>query len=421
MADRIDPLPADALYTRCDPAIFPFETTAELTQPNEVLGQTRALRALAFGIDMRGDGYNLFVLGRPGSHQLEIVREFLERRVERPDSARDWVYLNNFDDERRPAAASLAPGRAIRFKHDMAQLTDDLRVAIPAAFDSEHFRNKVSEIDRDFEERQRVWGQAIESEANENGLSLAPTPQGFVMAPLRDGQILSDQQFEALPADDRQRIRETMASLSERLRRHVEEMPQWHKERRERIRSLQREVTDSVVVQPIEAMKVTYGDETTLARYLDAVREDVLANSQLFQASEERESPFAMSLQMQLRRYQVNVLVDHSTAASVPIVYESNPSVQNMLGRTEYVAQFGALVTDFTLIRPGALHRANGGYLIVDAQRLLVEPYAWQALKRALFAREIRMESLGQLMSLVSTASLEPERHSARRQSNPDR
>ncbi len=409
MADRIDPLPADALYTRCDPAIFPFETTAELTQPNEVLGQTRALRALAFGIDMRGDGYNLFVLGRPGSHQLEIVREFLERRVERPDSARDWVYLNNFDDERRPAAASLAPGRAIRFKHDMAQLTDDLRVAIPAAFDSEHFRNKVSEIDRDFEERQRVWGQAIESEANENGLSLAPTPQGFVMAPLRDGQILSDQQFEALPADDRQRIRETMASLSERLRRHVEEMPQWHKERRERIRSLQREVTDSVVVQPIEAMKVTYGDETTLARYLDAVREDVLANSQLFQASEERESPFAMSLQMQLRRYQVNVLVDHSTAATVPIVYESNPSVQNMLGRTEYVAQFGALVTDFTLIRPGALHRANGGYLIVDAQRLLVEPYAWQALKRALFAREIRMESLGQLMSLVSTASLEPD------------
>ena len=278
-----------------------------------MLGQTRALRALAFGIDMRGDGYNLFVLGRPGSHrQLEIVREFLERRVERPDSARDWVYLNNFDDERRPAAASLAPGRAIRFKHDMAQLTDDLRVAIPAAFDSEHFRNKVSEIDRDFEERQRVWGQAIENEANENGLSLAPTPQGFVMAPLRDGQILSDQQFEALPADERQRIRETMASLSERLRRHVEEMPQWHKERRERIRSLQREVTDSVVVQPIEAMKVTYGDETTLARYLDAVREDVLANSQLFQASEERESPFAMSLQMQLRRYQVNALVDHS-------------------------------------------------------------------------------------------------------------
>lgn len=409
MADQIQPLPAEALYTPCDPAIFPFETTAELTQSNGVLGQTRALRALAFGIEMRGDGYNLFVLGRPGSHQLEIVRDFLERRAERPDCARDWVYLNNFEDERRPVAASLAPGRAVRFKRDMAQLTDDLRVAIPAAFDSENFRNKVSEIDRDFEERQRVWGQAIENEANENGLSLAPTPQGFVMAPLRDGQILGDQQFEALPAEERQRIRDAMARMSEQLRRHVEEMPQWHKERRERIRSLQREVTDSVVAQPVEAMKATYGDEATLARYLDAVREDVLANSQLFHASEERESPFAMSLQMQLRRYQANVLVDHSAGAAAPIVYESNPSVQNMLGRAEYVAQFGALVTDFTLIRPGALHRANGGYLIIDAQRLLVEPYAWQALKRALFAREIRMESLGQLMSLVSTASLEPD------------
>ena len=409
-ADRPEPLPAEALYRRCDPAIFPFDTTAELLQPVGVIGQTRALRALEFGVDMRGDGYNLFVLGRPGSHQLEIVREFLERRVGRRGDARDWVYLNNFDDERRPIAASLAPGRAVHFKRDMAQLVDDLRVAIPAAFESEHFRNKVSEIDHEFEERQRVWVQAIESEANESGLSLAPTPQGFVMAPVRDGQILNDQQFETLPADERQRIREATARISEQLRHHVEDMPQWHKERRERIRALQREVTDSVVARPIEAMKAAYGDEATLARYLDAVREDMLANSQLFQASDEHEpSPFGVNLQMQLRRYVVNVLVDYSTIATAPIVYESNPSLQNILGRAEYVAQFGALVTDFTMIRPGALHRANGGFLIVDAQRLLLEPYAWQALKRALYAREIRMESLGQLLSLVSTASLEPD------------
>ena len=410
MDDPLEPLPVDALYRRCDPAIFPFATTAEVAEPAGVLGQTRALRALEFGVDMRGDGYNLFVLGRPGSHQLEIVREFLARRAERRAGARDWIYLNNFDDERRPIAASLAPASAVQFRRDMAQFVDDLRGAIPAAFESEHFRNKVAEIDRDFEERQREWLQSVESDANERGLSIAPTPQGFVMAPVRGGQILNDQQFEALPADERQRIRDSMAHLSERLRRHVEDMPQWHKERRERIRALQREVTDSVVARPIETMKGTYGGEAPLARHLDAVREDVLANSQLFQASEEREaSPFGASLQMQLRRYEVNVLVDHSAAETAPIVHESNPSVQNMLGRAEYVAQFGALVTDFTLIRPGALHRANGGFLIVDAQRLLLEPYAWQALKRALYAREIRMESLGQLLSLVSTASLEPD------------
>lgn len=404
-----------ALYRRCDPQQLPFTTSAELEDIDVTVGQTRALAALEFGLGMQSDGYNLFVLGRAGSHRHRIVRDFLEAKAPERGAPTDWCYLHDFEDERKPLAVRLPAGRGRELRQDMARLIEELRGAIQAAFDSEQYRNSIVEINQELEERHRAAIEQLQHEAKQNDLSLVPTPHGFAIAPTRDGRLLADEQFERLPVEERERTTEQIERMSEKLRRHFEELPKWQKEQRDRIKALNRDLTENAAGQLIDQVKQRYLEFPGITAYLDAVREDVLANARDFQSVEESTVPMPAlralnaSRQRTLTRYAVNLLVDHADNRGAPIVYENHPSIQNLLGRIEHVAELGALVTDFTMIRAGALHRANGGFLILDADRLLMEPLAWNALKRTLAAREIRIESLGQLMSLVSTVSLEPE------------
>jgi lon-related putative ATP-dependent protease len=404
------PLPPEALYRRCDPADLPFATTAELEDIDVTVGQTRALAALDFGVRIRNHGYNLFVLGRAGSHRRQIVKDFLKqaRKAEAPS---DWVYLNNFAEDRKPRAVELPAGQGADLRRDMERLVEELRGAIPAAFESEHFQNSLGEINQDYEERHRNFMEALQQEAKERSLSLVQTPHGFAVAPVRDGEILGDEDYEKLPEDEKKRTADAIEEMSNKLRQHFEELPKWQKERRDRIKALNREVTEMAAGQLIDVVKERYRDFPKVTVYLDAVREDVLDNARDFQPQEQQNrNPMQILMQRRtLNRYEVNLLVDHSENGAAPIVYENNPSVQSLLGRIEHIAEFGALTTDFTMIRPGALHRANGGYLILDAERVLLEPMAWNALKRVLSAREIRIESLGEMLSLASTVSLEPE------------
>jgi lon-related putative ATP-dependent protease len=233
-----------------------------------------------------------------------------------------------------------------------------------------------------------------------------PTPHGFALAPLRHGKVVGEEDFDRLPDEEKEQTAAVVKTFTERLRHHIEEVPRWHKEQHDRIAALNREVTELATRQSIDQLKTSWADCQQVLTYLDAVREDVLRNARSFLS----DGPPALggSDKPPLTRYEVNLLVSHAEAAA-PIIYESHPSVQNLLGRVEHVAQFGALLTNFTMIRAGALHRANGGYLILDADRVLVEPLAWSALKRALFAREVRIESLGELLSLASTVTLEPQ------------
>jgi lon-related putative ATP-dependent protease len=402
---RLEPTELDR---PCDPALLGFETTAELENLDGTLGQQRALSAVRFAVGMRGSGYNLFVHASPGSHQHRIVREFLESQPVSREPPSDWVYVNNFEDARKPAAIRLPAGQATAFAHDMAQLVEELQTGIPAAFEGESYRNRVFEINHEFEERLRAHLEALEQEARQDDITLAPTPHGFGLAPLRNGRALTDEEFGRLPPVRQQHIREAMERVSEKLRRHLEQLPQWHKERRERIKAFNRGVTDSAVAAPIERLKARYVALPGVCRHLDAMREDVLVNAQDFPPVDR--DPATIDIpRAAFDRYQVNVLVAHTADQAAPIAYERHPSVQNLLGRVEHVAQNGVLVTDFSMIRPGALHRANGGYLMLDADRLLLEPLAWPALKRALYAGEIRIESLAELLSMVSTVKLEPD------------
>jgi lon-related putative ATP-dependent protease len=401
--------PAD-LYRSCDPGTLPFATTAELEDLDVAVGQGRALAALEFGVGMRADGYNLFVLGRSGSQRRRITETFLQSDAAKRPEPLDWCYLNDFDDDRKPLAVPLPRGRGGELRRDMARLVDELRSAIPAAFESDRYRSSLNEVNQEFEERQHEALERLQEEAKRDQLSLVTTPHGFAIAPTRNGELIDHDQFERLPAEEREKTAALMEALTAKLRQHIEQLPRWHKEHRDRIAALNREVTELAAGQPIDQLAAKYAQFPALAKYLAAVRTDVVQNAISFLPDERGpELPFEAMRKRPLTRYEVNVLVDHSDNGAAPIVYESHPSVQNLLGRIEHVAQFGALLTNFTMIRSGALHRANGGYLILDADRLLMEPLAWPALKRTLFAREIKIESLGELLSLVSTVSLEPQ------------
>jgi len=401
-------LTADALYRRCDPARFEFTTTADLEDLDGAVGQERALSAIDFGVHMGGDGYNLFVLGQAGSHRHRIVQAYLETLTAR-EALADWCYVNNFVDDRKPTALRLPAGEGGGLKKRTTQLVEELLVAIPAAFESEHYRNRVAEISQEYEELHRTRMEALQAEAQEQDVSLVSTPHGFAIAPAQNGKLLSDEEFDKLSEEQKRRMTAAMEAMTEKLRAHIEELPEWHKQRRERIKALNRDVTEGAIRGPFDEITRHYRDFPDVLAYIGACREDVLANARDFAPQDPTQSPFGIAPTRSMSRYEVNVLVEQPSDGGLPIVYEANPTYQNLLGRIEHVPQFGALITDFTMIRPGSMHKANGGFLLVDAERLLSEPFAWSSLKRALSEKAIRMESLGQQLSLVSTVSLEPD------------
>lgn len=403
-------LAPESLYTRCDPAQFDFETTAELSGGG-ILGQERAMEALQFGVGIRREGYNLFVLGPPGIGKYSVVRHYLERDTEGAAPPPDWCYLHNFDQPDRPRAVMLPAGRGQALRKDMERLVDDLRNAIPVSFETEEYHTRVREIEETLKDRREQALAGLSTETEARGLTLIRTPGGFAFAPERDGEVLKPEDYERLPDEERQRIEAAVEELQDKLANVLRQAPGWQRESRDRIKALDREVALFAVGHLIDEIKKKYQDIAAIAAHLDAMQDDVIDNLQEFRGQEEAPNPLGITLgeDPSLRRYQVNLLIDHGRSQGLPVIYEDTPLYQNLVGRVEHLTRMGALVTDFTLIKPGALHRANGGYLILDAKKLLTEPYAWEGLKRALYAREVRIQSLGQIYSYVSTVSLEPE------------
>ena len=395
----------------CDPERFDFRTTADLTGLAGLIGQTRAMDAVRFGAGIRHDGYNIFVLGPAGMGKRSMVRQFLDTRAQGVQASPDWCYLNNFTLPAQPQAIRLPSGRGAALQQQMAQLVDYLRTAIPALFDSEEYRAKAEAIQDAFNQHQEGEFKALGDDAVKDHVVLLRTPGGFAFAPTRDGEVLQPDDYARLPDEDKEKIAAVIAGLQERLEKILGRIPQWWKERSEGLKQLNRATTLSAVKHVIDEVRARFVDLPVILEYLDRVQQDMVDNADDFRRQEESANVSGLTLvaRESFHRYQVNVLVTNGTQTGAPIVTEDNPTYSNLVGRVEHIAQLGALVTDFTLIKPGALHRANGGYLLLDAHKLLVQPFAWDGLKRALQSRQIRIESLGQMISLVNTVSLEPE------------
>ena len=406
-------LPAAKLAHRCDPAQFPFATTAELVDLAQVVGQDRAAAAVEFGIGIERHGYNLFVMGPAGSGKHTLVKQYLAERVRDAAKSSDWVYVNNFARPHQPIAIELPQGRGMTLREDMRHLVEELRSTIPAVFESEEYSAKVEQIDSEFNQRHERAFTDLGAEAAREGIALLRTPGGFSFAPLKDGEVIAPQDFAKLPEEEQHRIEETITRLQSKLERVVRDVLRWRKERYERIKALNREMVLLAVGHVADELKQRYTDVPRVVEYLESLQRDVLENADDFRKPPEETAQGPMRIMMSqdtgLRRYQVNVLVDRSAPDGSQVVVEDHPTYQNLVGRVDHIAQLGTLVTDFNLVKAGALHHANGGYLLLDVLKVLMQPFAWEGLKRALTRREIRIESISDMYGLVSTSSLEPE------------
>jgi predicted ATP-dependent protease len=407
----------ERLRRRCDPGRLPFATTAELEADREALGQRRALEAIELGIGMRREGYNLFAMGPEGLGRHTLVRARLEAQAAGLSTPSDWCYVYNFETPHRPRALRLPAGRAPEFRAAMARLVEDLSAAIAAAFESDEYRNRHQSIEAELAERQERAVAEMSERAKGDRILLVRTPSGFAFGPLGKEGVMGPDEFSRLSEAEQKRYEQLVATLQKELADLLHQMPIWRREALRKMRELDREVTRIAVNSLIDDLKAQYAGLPQVQEYLAQVQEDTLENAAIFRQAKEGEPPTLFGIPLArvegiegpFRRYAVNVIIEHSASRGAPVVHEDNPTHDALVGRIEHISQMGALLTDFTLIKAGALHRANGGYLVLDALKVLTQPYAWEALKRALRAREIHTRSLGQEIGIISTVSLEPE------------
>lgn len=406
-------LKPEQLRRRCDPTVFSFTSTAELPPLDRVLGQSRAVRAIDFGIDMPNYGYNIFAVGYAGSGRTTAVRQFLDQRAPKRPAPPEWCYVYNFEDPRRPRAISLPPGRASILREQMAALIQRLQQEIPRAFEGQPFEQRRRELLMSLQQKQQALFENLERYLNERGFALIRSQMGLGIAPMLNGEVLSPEAYQKLDPEIKRRFEAYRPELQEEFDKVMRQVRELDRQGRNAIETLTNELAGFVVDTLMAELREQFQDCPSVQPYFDSVRRDIVNNVQQFLPGSEQSAalPFVGALERGrwFSRYAVNVLAETRDCSCAPVVIEDNPTYHNLIGRIEHRAEFGTMVTDFTQIRAGALHRANGGYLVLEAKNLLVNPFAWEALKRALHNREIKIEEVSQYYGLVATSTLEPE------------
>jgi predicted ATP-dependent protease len=408
---QVAPLSVEQLYRSADLLALSFASTAEIQSIDGLVGQARAMDAVRFGTKIDKPGFNVFVVGPLEARMKGAVEAVLrEIAIDGPRPS-DWVYVQNFPEPHKPIAVELPAGGAPRFRDGMRELIDDLKVALPAAFRSEEYQTRRGAVDTGFQKKQGEAFAQLQAEASAREITILRTPMGFALAPTKDGQIVRPEEFAAWPEEKRRNVQATIEGLEKQLERVVHQIPQWEKEHRDEIRRLNRETAQFAIGHSIEETRARFADLPKILEHLERVRAALIDNVGMFVAkSEDEDGAERPGLSGAFEPYEVNVLVTREAQDhGVPIIEELHPTLANLIGRIEYVSQQGVLVTNFRLIKAGALHRANGGYLLLDVRNLLSEPFSWAALKRVLLRHEIAIEDIGRFLGLTSTVSLEPD------------
>ena len=404
-------VPAARLRKACDPLEKRRgQSGVAHPVPLTYLGQQRAVESLRFGIGMERDGYNVFVLGPPGGHRHELVEEIARARARERKAPDDWCYVNNFSNPERPRALRLPAGRGKQFRDDMRALVEEIRVAIPAVFEEDDYRNQLKSIEADTQQDIEEQWRSIKEQAAKDNVAVMQTPSGWVLAPMDDGKVIDEKAFDKLPEKQRRELQEAIKRLSEDLEKRIENLPKLRKKQHERIRRLDRDVAAHTVTVLFADLYARYADVPDAAGYLEEAQRDIIDNAQEFRDSSGPSLPFLQrDSAALLGSYQVNLVVGNHPDSPAPVVYEPNPTYPNIIGKVEHRAEMGALLTDFSLVRGGALLQANGGFLVLDIHRVLGRPFVWEALKQALFTRQVRIESPADTLGFVGTTMLKPE------------
>ncbi len=408
----VQKLNAGQLYHSCDPAQLGCETSAEAEQLDTIIGQQRAVRALRFGLDIKDKGFNIYVAGLPGTGRTTAIERYLTEFAARRPVPDDWIYVNNFHDTLVPNAIRLPPGRAPEFQRDLQHLVDGAISDLRAAFVSDEYTRHREDIVNTTQRQKQEILSTLNRQAQEVNFVLQPTPMGLFTIPLKQGKPLSEEDFLKLPEDEKKEITERQQKLKVHLEAANRQAQSLDKQLRERLEELDQQVAEYATHSHFEEYTEKYKELDEVPDHIAHIQEDILANIRAFVRSDEEEAPESLLRRQQhqdpTRKFSVNILVTHANDDGAPVVVETNPIYNNLIGRVEHEAVFGALVTDFSLIRAGSLHRANGGYLVLPVEDLLRNPFAWDALKRALANQKIEIEDIGERVGF-STKSLRPE------------
>lgn len=412
-----DGLQPQKMRPACDPKALGFETTEALSIEHDLVGQSRAVDAIRLSADIGHNDFNLYVLGHEGTGRHTTVSKLLAEAASSRPAPCDWVYVNNFDTPHKPNAMRLPSGLAGTLRTAMQDLVDDLAIEIPALFESEEYQTQRRAIEEEFGQRHEEPIAEFAEKVKKEDVALLRTPMGFMLAALVDGKPIKAEMYEALPPERKEEIDKKIERLQEDLSKILKHGPQLEKEHRQHIEKLHASMAERVVTQRVQEVAKGFAENVDIAKYLEQVRLDMISNAELFLLSKDgsNNGPFPEAIRKYHRdphfdRYSINIMVTHDVEEhGAPVIRENLPSLNNLTGRIEHVSEMGTLATNFTLIKPGALHRANGGYLVVDAHRLLTEAFAWDALKRCLQSQSVTITSLAERLSLASTITLEPD------------
>jgi lon-related putative ATP-dependent protease len=419
------PLEPEQLRWFCDPAQLPFETTEEVQPLEGTIGQDRAVRALTFGLEMHGNGFNLFVAGPRGTGRSSTVDAYVRRLAESQPAPEDWCYVHNFKDAACPTAVKLPSGRATILAQDMRTLTDAVRRDLRRVFESREYRQQQQETHRSVVDTRDQLLRELSERAQQVGLALTMTPAGPMIVPMNQGRPMTQEELAGLPEQERDRLNQHGEELARSLREMGEQVRLLERETHQRMIEQDAQVARSTIEPLVRDLEAKYSQEAAVQEYLNQVKEDLIdraeeihraaqANGEPDRESQQPMPPGLAQLQQQREqaifdRYRVAILVDNSATQGAPVVKESNPTYYNLLGRMEYRSEMGSMVTDFSMIKAGALHRANGGYLVLHAIDVLSSPGAWDMLKRTLKTGLIRIENIGEQFTPIPAATLRPE------------
>jgi predicted ATP-dependent protease len=404
---------AEKLRWNCDPDLLDFETTDELPDFNDAIGQKRALRSIEFGLGVDGSGFNLYISGETGTGRTSTIASILSKRARAEPQPHDWVYVNNFKDSDSAISLDLPAGMGSELAADMKELIEAFRKDIPKALESSEYENRRAELLENYQAASNELFQGLESASEKLGFSLQRTVSGLVIVPQKSGRNYTQEEYDALNEKKRQKLEKQGKELTEQLNEVLRQVREQEKATKEALAQADRDLGMSCLGHRLDPLREKYGELDKVIKYLDSVQEDILNTLDDFKPQSTQPQIPGIKMPRQeptFDRYQVNVLVDNKDTEGAPVVFESNPTYNNLFGRIEHVMQYGGVaVTDFTMIRAGALHRANGGYLVIDAREVLINPFVWDSLKRCIRNNEIRIEDVLEQYRFMTMVSLKPE------------
>ncbi len=414
----ITKLKSNQLYTKCDPKKFKFSSTAELEERLSALGQDRALSAVEIGINIQSKGYNLFCLGPEGTGKTSLVKRVLVEEAKKRPTPDDWAYVYNFDEPYKPQAVNFPAGTAAEFAKDIETLT----VSIPAILESDEYKAGQSIIHEKFKQHKEEYIKILQKKAKGKSVSLLHMPVGLVVAPVKNGEVLSPEAFDELPESEKKQLLEDLNQMQEEIENTTQDLPQWEDKQRKETNDLREKFLKIAVKNPIDELHAKYKGHKQANDFLKKIQKHIITNIDEFMPSSENncgggEGDDALSAlfsrmkqpeEDKYAKFKVNVIVKNEPDSGAPIIHLDHPTQGNLVGRVERIQQYGALLTDFSLIKSGALHQANGGFLLIDARKLLLQPYAWDSLKRALASKTVKIEAPSE-ETTFTTISLDPE------------